>query len=482
MFSFCGRITTPVNEKVSMSLISKLSRHFGRGVRKRGEDYHKMGRVVIDSGTPNRVNARVKGSERYNVEISLTGPILRTYCSCPYIVSMDQPCKHIWAVVLESDRRQFLSDVEKAEPLRLELSGDDHISDEDLDNDGDAVVPVYARKLANAAARTPYGNYPKPVNAGRKSNARLEVPEWKAPRLLRLSQHSPHGGAGGGNGVRGQWPSGRVIYYVFDVNAIRTGNLHVSVCFREPKADGTLGKMRAERLPNPDCFPDPADRQIMALLSTSSQYDSYGYNGETASFDRPLHAASLDIVLPKLCATGRCLLRKENTWEELRPIQWDDGPPWVFRMRVQSYEIDDTYVVSGVLQRGAELVSLSQCVLPLSGGVIFFKDCAARLDHGGAFPWMTFLLEEKQAPIPRKHGEEFLETLLSSGKLPPLDLPEELKVDCVTVEPRTRLTVRPKPHFPEILTGELYFDFDGKNRRRVRSHRPHLPKETSAAC
>ncbi len=449
VFRAAGAGSQPFRKQLSMSLISKTARFFGRGVRKRGDDYQKLRRVVIDSGAPNRVAARVKGSERYNVEISLTGQILRAYCSCPYIVSMDQPCKHLWATIMEAEQRNFLSDVDKAEALRIAISGDAHIGDDDGPREDSAYQNYMPRATV---ARTPFGNFPKPVAAGKKSYA-LQVPEWKS-KLLNLNRHVP-------GGQRGHWPAGRTMYYVFDIQALRDGDLYVSICFRESKADGTQGKLRTERLPDPDCFTDPADRQIMALLTTAVP-DGFSYGAETSSFARPLHPAALDTILPKLCATGRCVLRDNNSDEEPRALTWDDGPPWVFRMRVNSYEADQTYVLSGLLQRGEEVISISQCVLPLNGGIIFFKDCVARLDHGGAFPWMTFLLEEKQAPIPKKHGEEFLETLLASGKLPPFDLPEELRVEHVLVEPRPRLTIRPKAHFPEILTGELYFDYAGQ--------------------
>src|SRR6185369_9011263 len=107
-----------------MSVVAKLARHFGRGVRHRGDDYHKMGRVVIDSGSPERVEARVKGSERYRVEINLEANTLKLYCSCPYIASMGAPCKHLWATILESDARRHMANVEKAEPLRIACRGD----------------------------------------------------------------------------------------------------------------------------------------------------------------------------------------------------------------------------------------------------------------------------------------------------------------------------------------------------------------------
>jgi superfamily II DNA or RNA helicase len=399
-----------------------------------------MGRVVIDSGSPERVEARVKGSERYRVEISLEANTLKLYCSCPYIASMGAPCKHLWAAILESDVRRHMANVEKAEPLRIACRGDDYVFDED-DEVGPRVFNV-----------TPsFARYPKPTSGG--SDA-LQVPEWKS-KLLKIN-HESHAAE-----RRVQWPAGRVIYYVFDVEAMRLGNLAVTICFRERKADGAWGKLRSERLPDPDQFPDPVDRQIMSLLTSPEAYDSYGYCQESSSYACPLNKGSLEILLPKLCATERCLLRTKRGDEEPIPLKWDDGPPWLFRMRVDLHEIDDKYQLVGILQRDNEVIPLSKLALPLSGGIVFFRDHAARLDHGGAFPWLEFLQSEKQAPIPRRHGEEFLETLMASGKLPPLDLPDELRVEQIVVEPKPRLTIRPKPHFPELLTGELYFDYNG---------------------
>jgi superfamily II DNA or RNA helicase len=426
-----------------MSVVAKLARHFGRGVRRRGDDYHKLGRVVIDSGSPVRVEARVKGSERYRVEMTLEGSTLKLYCSCPYIASMNSPCKHLWATIIEVDARSFLADVEKVNPLKVTLHGDEYVFAEN--------EPEKRRENSSHAAPPPFARFPKPTSG--RSDA-LQVPEWKS-KLLRLNYESQVAGR------RVQWPAGRVLYYVFDAEAIRAGNFFVTICFREHKTDGNWGKLRSERLPEPDQFPDPVDRQIMSLLCGSHSYGSYGANNGTVSYACPIHEGSLDVFLPKLCATGRCLLRTENRREEPRPLSWDDGPAWQFRMRVDMHEIDDRYQLFGFLQRGEETMPLSKVVLPLSGGIVFFRDRAARLDHGGAFPWLAFLHGEKQTPIPRKHGDEFLETLMASGKLPPLELPDELRVEHIQLEPKPRLTIRPKPHFPELLTGELYFDYGG---------------------
>ncbi|HXE52602.1 MAG TPA: SNF2-related protein, partial [Tepidisphaeraceae bacterium] len=67
--------------------------------------------------------------------------------------------------------------------------------------------------------------------------------------------------------------------------------------------------------------------------------------------------------------------------------------------------------------------------------------------------------------IPARDREELLQQMLSLPRLPRLDLPEELKVEEVTIRPQPRLLVRrPKKqtyYEGDRLRGELSFDYEG---------------------
>src|SRR5438128_2650463 len=101
-----------------MKLASALSSDFDDGVRSRGASYYRSGAVRIQAGSASEVEARVRGSRVYDVEISWDGKMLTLFCDCPYFES-GGPCKHLWATILASDAKDCLSAMTRFDPSKV---------------------------------------------------------------------------------------------------------------------------------------------------------------------------------------------------------------------------------------------------------------------------------------------------------------------------------------------------------------------------
>jgi len=74
-------------------------------IRKRGEQYFRLGRVTIAKVGPEGFAARVTGSTDYLVELvqdKTSGASARVACECPHF-RRGSLCKHIWAAILAAD-------------------------------------------------------------------------------------------------------------------------------------------------------------------------------------------------------------------------------------------------------------------------------------------------------------------------------------------------------------------------------------------
>jgi superfamily II DNA or RNA helicase len=270
-----------------------------------------------------------------------------------------------------------------------------------------------------------------------------------------------------------QWPAGRELLYVIDVRRTMEGRgLVLETLHRDRRAGGGWSKPRALKISQQQvaALPDPEDCRALSLLAAATAPDtswpaywrSYGTVGTVPS--SYLLAPSLsEQLVPLICRTGRCFLRREPGVEELSPLAWDDGEPWMFHVVVHEDAATRRYVVAGSLRRGEERMDLSAPILLLAGGLVFTAERAARLDDAGAFPWISELRQHGPFPVPRGQGTKLVASILALPRVPRLELPDGLRYDEVRVTPRPRLRVRPAPPgwSQDRLLGGLSFDYDG---------------------
>jgi hypothetical protein len=171
-----------------------------------------------------------------------------------------------------------------------------------------------------------------------------------------------------------------------------------------------------------------------------------------------------EILLPKICETGRCRLRTDHAqdFERLPVLHWDEGEPWQFRVAVE--RTGNNWTLRGILQRGNERLDISEPVSLLQCGVLVMRDSLARLDHGASFPWILLLRSAAKIQAPLDHGMQLVAEILKSPHPPPVDWPEELRLEEVAVAPRTLLRFsQARAHWEkEKFRGQLFFEYAGE--------------------
>ncbi len=440
------------------SLARELSSSFAAAVRRRGVDYYEGDRVQIETGSEMRLAAVVRGTEDYTVELQRERDEIRASCTCPHF---DQEvCKHIWACILAADARRLLQGDGRGGPVYLAY---DDFGDDDLDFDegvlrtrrSDTGGPPQSQLAAGWSKARSAGESNKPAN-WRTAIERIRLTEPPSPPIT-------------------DWPATRELFYVVDASATLAGRgLGVELWSHDEKKDGTRGKPKLRAIPRRtlDSLPNADDRYILAFLAGATElYGAYSYHlsGADDYGSYPARYRLTDpqpgFILPVLCRTRRCRLKLRTDDDETAwlVLNWDDGEPWQFGLEVTRDVNDGDYRLSGFLRRGAERMPLATPALLTSGGILVAHDYATRFNAGGAFAWVSLLRERQSLAVPAADSEAFVAELFEQPGLPPLELPDELRLEEVSGTPRPRLTVRPAP-FQGSRTrvfGEVEFDYGG---------------------
>src|SRR5215468_2456980 len=416
-------------------LTEELSDEVGRLSQQRGRQYFLSGAVKRIRGDASSINAVVQGTIQYDVTISNVDGFLDYSCTCPYFERDFEPCKHIWAACLAAEQKGY-------------LKGTGDVASPDFSG---AIPDIFFRKT-----------YPKPALVKKLPPAS----GWKKqlqPLLAKMGADE--------NRLRFTMAPEREFVYIVNAGAtLAEEQLTVEVAQRDKKINGEWGKLKTKKLgryeiDNPA---DPKDRQILAILFGARPGASYGYSpyyGESAYSEFVVPRPLWDIVLPLMCATGRCLLRVSIMASEHTTIHWDDGNAWNFCLKVTHENGDGNYIVKGALRRGEAEMELAKPVLLLAGGLVFWDNWVARLNDHGAFGWISLLRAQGALSVPNKEGDTFLAELLRFSRQPVLELPDELKFELIAPSPKPILVLKPGERHPWArphLLGKLSFDYEGE--------------------
>jgi superfamily II DNA or RNA helicase len=463
-----------------MGLSKRLARDVARDVRARGRQYYDARAVHILRGDPQGVRATVSGTEHYRVSLDRRKKSLQVCCSCPYYQDRSVPCKHVWATILSAEDQGYLQGLVPGDrgPLYLRNCNDEQVLAwiNGGSEDGAAHGPRTAGERVNGhhPARgsgrfrplppPPLGRHgPRPQDTPRppwkQTMAGLEAPPEPTAVPQRIEP----------------WPPGREVVYVVEVEATREGRgLVVEVGQRQRKKDGTYSRHRFQRIPAGQIplLPESSDRELLSLFLGAREesaylptYDLFAHDAAPVRYRLP--GPAQELLLSRMCATGRCLMRLTSDDPEPQPLYWDDGLPWEFWLHVSRDSSGKNYEVLGELRRGDEHRPLSEPVLMVAGGLVLSGDVAARLQDFGAFEWITLLRRQGTMTVPVAEKDKLLGELLRLPRLPRLELPEELRFEEVTLSPRPRLRLQ-APHDQDVyggqprLYGEMSFDYDGE--------------------
>ena len=271
--------------------------YFLEQVEHRGQAYFLDGRVRIEDGDEGFVDAVVRGTQSYIVELYLDNNVLTVSCTCPYAAENDDPCKHAYATLLAGEQSGYLTDFDRSRPLSVVVE----------DPLGDLEIPAFEDEggVAPAAFRPPARD------------------DWRQRVMaVRLAMERGHGGP------LAEWRSGREILYVVTRGETGETGLEVNLCYRERKKNGDWGTIKPFRVTTAviDRLGEPEDRRIISTLLGAGEnelsgyvpgYRYYGYSprfaGLRAERDTFILSASLEqMVLPAMARTGRLRYRREK--------------------------------------------------------------------------------------------------------------------------------------------------------------------------
>ncbi|MCS7079463.1 MAG: DEAD/DEAH box helicase [Chloracidobacterium sp.] len=407
-------------------------------VRARGDTLCQSGRVLRFAANEGVISAVVRGSIDYQVEMLHDDDALVVSCTCPHFEEGNF-CKHIWAVVRFAEAQGALPPVPTGHSFRL-MAEVDHLPDETTTPESD---------LAKAAGEKPLA---------------VSTSDWRR-WFVQL-----------GRQARAATPAAiaeQEILYLINVAQTRArGLLVVDVMSRTRKLDGAWGRPRpiALSIGQIGALPDARDRQALALLSGIREHVDWGPKVEwspvSASVQIPTTA--LNVLMPLLCATGRCWLRPTDETSALPevlqqpPLRWE-AEPWRLHLEVQSVANPPHYTLMGELRRGEERQPLTAPRLLTSGGLVFSDEAVAPLQDDGAFYWIGLLRRSGPLRIPLADGTDLVSKLLRLPHLPPLTLPEPLRFETVEGVPTPVLRLRQGDSTTSdgALWATLGFDYEG---------------------
>src|SRR5262245_32684990 len=130
-----------------MLLASKLAFQVDRRVQQNGSALFSANAVRATEAAPSHLHAKVVVGRPYEVRLDYIDGRLKVSCQCPDF-AMYGRCKHLWAAVLEADKRGALRDALNERYLRI----DDGIIRED---ERRAFGPMRAIPLAPPPPRVP---------------------------------------------------------------------------------------------------------------------------------------------------------------------------------------------------------------------------------------------------------------------------------------------------------------------------------------
>ena len=405
-----------------MSLSRAVARQVPPAVRAKGLDYFSRGAVVhTDTTKPRFIEAIVRGTRPYRVKLWRETHTLFGSCECKYFVDRAGICKHIWALLLDAERNAYLvKPGEDVTALRLLPEG------------------------STSSGARPQG----------------EPPEWEK-FFLEVSQKLAREEAD----VRPPRYHDAEIIYAIDRNASLAGtSVALDLMSRQRRTTGKWSKPKPAGVSTRDVahLPDAIDREIIPLLLGASDVYGSGYVGDLGRASFRLAGPLLDRVLPMIAASGRAVLRiRRQPTEELIPLSWDDGPPWVFRLEVGHLTRDESVSIDGALERGGERLLIREPTMVLASGYLVHAGRLARMDARGAFTLLTQLRGTGPLSIPPGATGQLVDILARSG-VDPADLPEELQFEVVAHSPMPIVQVRSddRPAGPSLLAA-VSFDYEG---------------------
>lgn len=455
-----------------LSLNSRCRRNFDQPDILRGTQYFNSGKAVIVDVDGSLIEAQVQGSEPdpYDVVIGLEDErqgIAHVDCSCPRFAD-EGTCKHLVAALCaaDADKRCWKFSIGKAlNFVTDEDEWDDGIDGEDIYFLGDHNEPPV--KLA--------GLLKQPRGSAKQSPWRKQLKDVLVGNTVE--QGLVHYGAKPVSQQQQVW------FIAYGNECELSGQLVLRFVTREPKKSGGLGKPKSLDISQSQIveLADPADREALELLLGSLPTESYSYYSSYAS-DMSLRRYSRctvspavgRVVLPQIASRGRLLWADHDPksvvraqQQEPRPIGFDTGAAWQFRLHVERNETRKDWEVTGRFHRDTEAIDVSRPTSIISGGLMLLDNALVQVELGRARNWIRALRQQGPLSVPNQEQDDFLEQLYLVPQSLPLEMPDELRWPRVEVPPQPRIVIKKlnSRYGPTELGATVSFDYAGQVAR-----------------
>jgi len=423
-----------------MTLATFLRPQVNTGVRARGEQYLREKRVRDLVGDAWKASANVVGTDQYHVTLRRDDDAMLVYCDCEYFADRLDTCKHVWATLLEADRRGYLRGDGTNNGIFIDLD----MNDEAASPNGHAPVARQGRPSRRKSRRGKKDQ--KPAPAWRKDLTDLE-------KRVNRPQNSNQ---------QGTWGTRQLVYILETWFPKDADNLPMSIGVRERRRNGEWSPPRMQSLGHDLLLqlPDPVDREAGACLLGARKEMDYGYYTSRNESRYRVGKELAEVLLPRVCATGRCFARKVDRGD-LTVLTWDEGAPLSFTLRVEAIDKGKQFRVSGFLEHPGESLPLSSASL-ISAGLVVLENRIGRIGNIGDGAWLDFFRTHPELTVPAKQLEEWQRRFYALRHPPAVIWPEGHRIETIQAVPSPRLTIKPDRQWDgERIWGELSFDYQG---------------------
>ncbi len=341
-------------------------------VRRRGERYAAEGRVrILESHVGRGLHASVQGTRTYHVFLEVDGGDLTPYCTCDAFVR-EGVCKHYWAVVLAAEQRLGSAQLGKVLGLRALAAPAPPRPAWDVRLDG----------LAQSLKALPFQPPPRTGVADR----------W----WLVLDASASRRESG-------------LILEIWCERTLRSGRR------KDPEKlrwSSVLGRTTAP----------PAVRALVERLRALELRSYHPWGNPAEPTVLKLGFEWLGDVLPGVMRDHEVRLRLADDREPGPPLAFDPDP-WQLRFGFEpGGPKPGDLVLQGWFERAGERKELSEMLLGISNGYVFFGARMARFEPTGAFAWLTNLHRDGPLAVPAADRPAFLRRVLALPAPPPFDL------------------------------------------------------------
>lgn len=439
-------------------LSARIKSGVSAAVKRKGHTYQIAGRVSLLRGNdPGFIESNVRGTKVY--QVSLLIERFRQHweisadCSCPYIQNYLQPCKHIWATILEAEAKNRLTGAPRDVQIHLANEDDEYGGDssfEPYDNDDDYHEDEEESGdddgWVDSDFDAPSARSGRWSRAGADSHPRKKKKAqagWES--IIRDLAKNVQSSA---DDFRAHKPVEPV--YILNVDRARPDHelcIQILNKLKSPEPGRITGKALALE-PNliPRLTTDVDRRIILALAGASACRSScggyyYGRYGASMAFDSRGWSIPGEIrreLIAWLVETGRFYVQWPDSPGALTKIVVDRGEPWDAVLKIDKSSARRYEVTIG-LRRGGVSRDVGPAFEIFSGDPAFVisGDELLQINLHQCEEWFSEIRAAAPITVPARKAEQFIATLASAKSLPPVAWPADWKIHAAPEAPPT---------------------------------------------